>query len=1282
MEVWYPVKVLYTLGTSQLMLARADAIECRPVKPRPNAAKPDERHASTTLKDCLSALCTASPELLADPRTDHSVYALDPLQAPELMVGRGLLTWLMAESGRVVGTIREDYVDGEEMEVLEIKLSLTPTVAVSRAQHASSLQHISQPAAPTTSANPSPPSTPSGQSQTTRASTRLRIKSTTRAKEKAVVAAAAPQAPKKRGRQKGSGPPPQVPLAPGHVGTTTPSAQDAPIAGPSAVSPVPSRAHSRVSSVSSLALSQTQAQPQSQSRPPTSFGSVSTPASNQSSQPSRPSSQTPQPQSPNRSLARLLLAASASSSNASGLPNVGTPLFDSLVERLKTTGLLAQLGADQSTTTDAQRQALLSFIGRISGSSPDRKGESREGDGEGKSGAIDGVKTSVPSPAFMAIRSPPNPTPSPAPSPAVISAPSPAMLAAPSPSTFATPIPPPDSNRGTRKREPEGRLDSTEPKRACLGLGLSEARTSSLGNLDSHLAQGLKLEDGGYASASGLGVSPSPSPSVASPSFSATSPNFTAPSPNLSALGAPSPNLSVPSPNISAASPYSYPYPASTPSTIPLDSLGGHSGTWPSSQPTPSSQPLPSGSSQPNPASRLTSQPNLSSGDSKPALSSRKRTPRETPLHAQTDLPLVSGPFVTPRDQIGLPRAPPPPSPVKCVAGPGRAKWGGNRKEKREDEKEAPVEKDSGRGKGDVELEKPKEKDRTVRGVSEEEVRGMLADGHYPRGGLDPGHRRLFGAKNAAEEAGGGESDVGKAGSMPRAGPTTAPTPTTAPANNYYRTGSSKYYRTSNAADEAMGSTVQPAPRSQKSSGALRRAPPIPKHSPVALPPVSRLPMMMTSPIRATAGREPDPEAEKGRKGKAQKGKGAKPPEPAPAPAVEQPTRQFPLSLSEYSPLRRLLKNAGVDSLGDVLGQGGVLGLKGDGGWNRGSGSGTGRSRAGAKAVMIKEQEREVVDLTSDAEEGDVSVPVKAPALARKPSTPESRTPTHRPGAPPNVPTTPPRTQRIQPQFSTPRRTSTKPHTPPRQARTSPDRGESPLFARAVTGDAYTQDPGSEGLSIPLDLPPSSPPAMSDSDLEAGSGVDADGKDGYREAARYTDAESSEGGFGVGEGSAEGSDIERQFDPETEPEDEDEDGGGWNETIRPPEPDSAEIEPAAQDGAVLDGLGAGDAELDLDTLANFLDMLGGGVSTEMAGGPNAEQFSMGLEAVLGQTPAHADGTGLDPSLDFSWLDALGNSNPGEAGFETGAEGVVDLVGVDGGLAGHDLTEILAALGAG
>ncbi|KAG9084734.1 hypothetical protein FS749_004995 [Ceratobasidium sp. UAMH 11750] len=244
---------------------------------------------------------------------------------------------------------------------------------------------------PTASPNRSPPSTPSGQSQTNRTSTRLRIKSTARAQDKAAVAAAATRAPKKRSQQTGS----HAPSTPGPV-AITPSAQDTPTAVPSSVSPASSRAHSRVSSVSSLALAKIQSHPQLRSRPPTSFDS----SSNSSSQSSRPSSPKPQPQSPNRSLVRLLLAASASSSNTRSLPNVGTPLLDSLVERLKTTRLLAQLAAEPcGATTDAQRQALLNILGRINESSSDCNGKSKEGD----SGVTYGAKTLGPSPALMAI---------------------------------------------------------------------------------------------------------------------------------------------------------------------------------------------------------------------------------------------------------------------------------------------------------------------------------------------------------------------------------------------------------------------------------------------------------------------------------------------------------------------------------------------------------------------------------------------------------------------------------------------------------------------------------------------------------------------------------------------------------------------------------------------------------------------------------------------------------------------------------------------------------------
>ncbi|KAF8752596.1 hypothetical protein RHS01_07512 [Rhizoctonia solani] len=101
--------------------------------------------------------------------------------------------------------------------------------------------------------------------------------------------------------------------------------------------------------------------------------------------------------------------------------------------------------------------------------------------------------------------------------------------------------------------------------------------------------------------------------------------------------------------------------------------------------------------------------------------------------------------------------------------------------------------------------------------------------------------------------------------------------------------------------------------------------PAIPKRSPVA-PPVSRLPTMMTSPIRATG----------------------------------VSSSSLPPS---FSPLRRLLKNAGVKSIEEVLIKGGVMGLKDE---------------------MKREdkREREVVDLTSDADEDD------APASGRTDRTP------------------------------------------------------------------------------------------------------------------------------------------------------------------------------------------------------------------------------------------------------------------------------------------------------
>ncbi|QRW12429.1 hypothetical protein RhiLY_11428 [Ceratobasidium sp. AG-Ba] len=1190
-----------------------------------------------------------SPELLADPRTDHSVYALDPLQTPELMVGRGLLTWLLAESGRVVGTLRDDYVDGEEMEVLEIRLSLTPTVAVSRAQHANSLQSISHPTPSMAAAHLSPPSTPAGQTQTSRSSTRIRIKRTTRAQEKAAAAAAAPPAPKRRGPRKG---PPNAPVttqaAPAlDLTASTSPAPETPAAGPSASSRPQSRVHSHTEPVPVSASTANFVWFQFNLH-------LSATLTAQSF--FIPSACSSQAHSPGKSLARLLLAASSSSSNSNYSSGVGTPMFDSLVERLKTAGLLGQGGADQSTPTDAQKQAILSFIGRMSETS-ERRIKSEAGDGPQGQEETDQTKASTPSPAFTSIRSPPvDPSPSSAPSPAVMSAPSPAMLAAPSPAAFATPIPPPDSALGTRKREPEDQSASTDPKRVRLGVGHGEARTSSLGDLDSHLSKGLKLEDGGYVPLSDV----SPSSSVASPAFSGTAPSFTAPSPNLSVQSAPSPNLSVISPSISAASPYALPHSVSAPPppSVSPNTSASQPKVRPSSQLGASTQPA--SSSQPhsrtNHSQRSISQPNLFSNDKQPPKP-RKRASRQTPLHAQTDLPEVMGPFITPRDRIGLPRVPAPPSPAKCVAGPGRSKGDGNKKDKGKQSNPEPDKK------------RVQEKARGVRGVSEEEVRVMLADGYYPPAGLGMEHRKLFGAKNVSvAEGDDADSDVVEV----------VPTPlSTAPESNksYHITASSsKYYRSSDYEPLPQVQTQKPISTSSK------KAPPIPKRSPVAPPPVRRLPMMMTSPIRATGGRVSDPEDEKSRKGKTQKAKAARPP-PEPAPAkVAAPPEQQSLSLSEFSPLKRLLKSAGVNSLSEILGQAGVLGLKGDGGWVKDAAGG----RAGAKAAMIKEQEREIVDLTSDAEEEDVSTPVKAPVLVGKPTTPNRsgpQTPTRRSG-PSATPSVAYRTQ-----FTTPRKASTKVVTPPRPARTSPvARTESPLFVPAPTppnGSAYTQGLSSEGVSIPQDLPPSSPPPMSDSDLDAGSGAEGDGKDAYRETARYTDAESSEGGFGPGNGNLDGSDVERRAD--TDVDDDNEAGDEWNETIRPVE-SNTESEPPIDLGNFLSegGFGeTGDTELDLDTFANFISMLDGQAIAEIHGEPDLAQFSAELDAVLGQQPLSDPIEAVpDPALlDFAWLDALGSSETGKMLSEAG-EVITNPISSEGELASQDISEILAALGAG
>ncbi|CEL54642.1 hypothetical protein RSOLAG1IB_11732 [Rhizoctonia solani AG-1 IB] len=114
---------------ARMRFALANIIECRSLKSRPESHS-KVRHACTTLKDCLSALCRGSTELLADPQRDQLTYALDPLQVPQFIVGPVLVASLVSESGNVVGMVIEDHIDSDELQVLRVPLSLTAILAV------------------------------------------------------------------------------------------------------------------------------------------------------------------------------------------------------------------------------------------------------------------------------------------------------------------------------------------------------------------------------------------------------------------------------------------------------------------------------------------------------------------------------------------------------------------------------------------------------------------------------------------------------------------------------------------------------------------------------------------------------------------------------------------------------------------------------------------------------------------------------------------------------------------------------------------------------------------------------------------------------------------------------------------------------------------------------------------------------------------------------------------------------------------------------------------------
>ncbi|KAF8515350.1 hypothetical protein BU17DRAFT_93628 [Hysterangium stoloniferum] len=174
------VRVIYTLNTStQSLLARhRRKVEVVPIEsstdPMCHASSPaigKDKFAKVSLKTCLGAVCTSSPELLADRSRDYSIYVVDPLETvyssnnnsetgsfvannspgAGVSIGVGLLSWcLSSEYTPMEGADTDDddgYVVGRMVkdrgtETLEIVMSLRETAPQTQKAHVESLSSL------------------------------------------------------------------------------------------------------------------------------------------------------------------------------------------------------------------------------------------------------------------------------------------------------------------------------------------------------------------------------------------------------------------------------------------------------------------------------------------------------------------------------------------------------------------------------------------------------------------------------------------------------------------------------------------------------------------------------------------------------------------------------------------------------------------------------------------------------------------------------------------------------------------------------------------------------------------------------------------------------------------------------------------------------------------------------------------------------------------------------------------------------------------------------------
>ncbi|KZW02928.1 hypothetical protein EXIGLDRAFT_829048 [Exidia glandulosa HHB12029] len=166
-----PIKIVYTINPSpHPIVARYKRVPTTVISlPDALNAASNVEYGKVRLRDCLHAVCQASPELIADQKRDYTVYVLDPLEQAETPfasssktepkmsptwgapVGMGLMSWCLSSDGDddaepvfVLGKLITHPISGQ---MVEVYVSLQETRAQTQQKHNDQLNSWGTPAA-------------------------------------------------------------------------------------------------------------------------------------------------------------------------------------------------------------------------------------------------------------------------------------------------------------------------------------------------------------------------------------------------------------------------------------------------------------------------------------------------------------------------------------------------------------------------------------------------------------------------------------------------------------------------------------------------------------------------------------------------------------------------------------------------------------------------------------------------------------------------------------------------------------------------------------------------------------------------------------------------------------------------------------------------------------------------------------------------------------------------------------------------------------------------------